>query len=432
MDDRLAASARMVAGLISQLPASSMIPTGGKLPLLDVIARDGLACEVSLVRGEVNLQPVVRTAGSPGLNTPGLGFSTYTFGGKPWRTYVMAQDGVRIALADRLDVRDALLNDILLSAAVPFAVTLVAGMLLLWFGIGKGLAPLESIRKALASRGADEEAPLQVANPPTELRPLVQTIQQLLERVRSTIFKERRFTDDAAHELRTPLTAVKTHLQVARMAIDQDLGTNLIKDSLSNADVGVKRLQTTLDQLLFLARLGGSGDEVPLQTTDSASAVEAAVSDVETIHDTSSRVKVEWLVDDRQTNLAIPHGLLVSVLRNLIDNALRYAPAGPVTLRVCADGDTHLRFIILDEGPGLAEDEVRQATQRFWRRAGSGQSGSGLGLSIVAAIAETYGCQFSLQRRAHKGLEAVLTVSRFPQAIDQNGQTPLLNFSPIK
>jgi signal transduction histidine kinase len=426
MDDRLAASARMVAGLISQLPASSMIPTSGKLPLLDVIARDGLACEVSLVRGEINLQPMARTAGSPGLDAPGLGFSTFSFGGKPWRTYVMAQDGVRIALADRLDVREALLNDILLSAAVPFVVTLVAGMLLLWFGIGKGLAPLERIRKALASRGADEEAPLPVANPPAELRPLLQTIQQLLERVRSTIVKERRLTDDAAHELRTPLTAIKTHLQVARMAVDQHLGTKLVKDSLSNAELGVKRLQSTLDQLLLLARLTGSGERPLPESAEVASAVQAALEDVEALHDTAGRMMVESCVDDSQMRLAIPQGLLVSALRNLIDNAYRYAPTGPVVLQIAAEGNGHLRFSVLDEGPGLREEEIHQATQRFWRRAGSGQSGSGLGLSIVSAIANTYSGRLSLNCREDKGLEAMLSIPKLRKYVDKSRKTPAI------
>ncbi|MBU1357271.1 MAG: sensor histidine kinase N-terminal domain-containing protein, partial [Gammaproteobacteria bacterium] len=112
LDDRLAASARMVAGLMLQLPAGASPGTSPAVSPLDVIGRDGLACEVSLLRGEVMIQTLARTSGSPGLGGVPTGYSTHTFGGKPWRTYVLEQGGIRIATADRIDVREGLLRDI--------------------------------------------------------------------------------------------------------------------------------------------------------------------------------------------------------------------------------------------------------------------------------------------------------------------------------
>ena len=146
LDDRLAASARMVAGLALQFPAGAVSDGASPKPLLDVVARDGLACEVSLVRGEVRLQKVARPASSPPLDDASPGYSTGVYGGKQWRIYVLHQGGLRVATADRIDAREALLKDVALTAAVPFGVALVGTLFAVWLGISGGLAPLERIR----------------------------------------------------------------------------------------------------------------------------------------------------------------------------------------------------------------------------------------------------------------------------------------------
>jgi len=255
LDDRLAASARMVAALVAQLPATPGPARALAGPLVDVIARDGLACEVSLLRGEVMLETVARTASSPGMADVAPGYSTRTFGGKLWRTYVLQQGGIRVATADRLDVREGLMRDIGLAAGVPFAVALAGSLLLLWFAIGRGLAPIEAIRRQLARRRPDDDAALPATAVPAELSPLVDTIGQLLERVRGVIARERRFTDDAAHELRTPLTAVKTHLQVMGLALARDPAGPAVAQAVAHASEGVLRMQRRPGE----SRRGGGG-----------------------------------------------------------------------------------------------------------------------------------------------------------------------------
>src|SRR5699024_1270913 len=116
----------------------------------------------------------------------------------------------------------------------------------------RGLAPLRRLRRELAHRQADALTPLTPMNLPSELRPLVQTLNQLLQRVAQAVLRERHFTDDAAHELRTPLTAVRTHLQVARITSGEESSR-----ALAHADEGARRMQATLDQLLLLARVEG-------------------------------------------------------------------------------------------------------------------------------------------------------------------------------
>jgi len=246
---------------------------------------------------------------------------------------------------------------------------------------------------------------------PPELRPLMGTIHQLLERVQGTIIRERRFTDDAAHELRTPLTAVKTHLQVARLAATKTQTIEVMVQALDNADQGVQKLQKTLDQLLLLARLD---DKVENDCTERIEARLAARQAIEDVHqvsqDAARRVVLES--PDTAADLCIPGTLVVSALRNLLDNALRYSPStSPVILRLEYPDHLHVCFRVLDEGLGLTEAECILALERFWRRS-TDHRGSGLGLSIVSAIAKQYAGKFQLCKNREKGLEARLVIPR--------------------
>ncbi|MDZ5459539.1 ATP-binding protein [Azohydromonas lata] len=405
LDERLAASARMVAGLVAQLPAERLRAGAADAAALDVIGRDGLACEVSLVRGEVWQPPqtIARTGSSPGLQAAAAGYGTQVFGGKPWRTYVLEEKGLRIATADRLDVRTRLLREVALSAAVPFVIALGGSLGLLWLGVGHGLRPLERMRRVLADRPADAHTPLPPIDAPAELRPLMATVDHLLQRVQEAISRERRFTDDAAHELRTPLTAIKTHLQVLRLSCrDRDIDDTTAQ-ALGNAESGVARLQHTLDQLLLLARLDGQAHTQAVAQADAQEAARLAIADAAVA--ASGRVTLE----DAQVHVSVPVPLplLVCALRNLLDNALRHAPPGTAVVLRLAGLDAGVAFSVLDEGPGMTVQECEQAPRRFWRRHG-GSTGSGLGLSIVESIARRHGGRLQLMPRAGKGLEARL------------------------
>ena len=424
LDERLAASARMVAGLVARLPAERLQLGGPAIVPLEVIGRDGLACEVSLVRGEVAIQPIARTATSPGLESAALGYSTRVFGGKPWRTYVLQDGEVRIATADRIDAREGLLREIALTAAVPFGIAMVGSLGLLWIGVGRGLAPIERVRRALLNRRADADAPLPAIDAPQELRPLIDTIAHLLLRVQDAIEHERRFTDDAAHELRTPLTAIKTHLQVLRLACGDAGLHGAAGEALANAQRGVGRLHRTLDQLLLLARLEGAAHVEASVRVDAVQAARQAITDASAaiqIEGAASRPRIELQARTPTACLAVPEALLVSALRNLLDNALRHSPQqGSVELRI-ERLPGQVEFCVVDEGPGMGAAELAQAVQRFWRGgAGSGgDGGSGLGLCIVDAIAKRHGGALRLMPRQGPGLEARL---RFPEAPGEGGR----------
>ena len=408
LDDRLAASARMVAGLVLQMPPAELSAASQSPSPLDVVAHDGLACEVSLLRGEVMMQTVARTSGSPGLAGAPTGYDTRSLGGKLWRTYVLERGAVRIATADRIDVRDGLLGDIALAAGLPFVLALAGSLVLLWFGIARGLRPLEQLRAALALRRPDDASALPAMASPPELRPLVDTVQHLLARTHAAIERERCFTDDAAHELRSPLTGIKTHLQVLRLASARPDRQPMAARALADAERGVRRLQATLDQLLLLARLDGNPTADDFEPADAAAAARQAVEDAQASGGPSHNVRVEC--PPYPIALRIPAPLLVCALRNLLDNAVRHGgDSTPVLLQVdCPTHDT-VSFRIADHGPGMTDEECGRAVERFWRR-GGGRAGSGLGLSIVKAIAQRYAGQLALRRVVAGGLETILTL----------------------
>ena len=402
LDERLAASARMVAALVVDTPhLAAQARPPGRSPVPQLVRTDSVACEIRLVRGGI----LGRTENSPerlGLVAPG--FRTRTIDGVTWRSYTFEQNGVRITTADKLERRQQLFHDIAWAAFLPFLIAMAATLLALWFAVRHCLRPLERIRGALEARAPGALEPLPEHGLPGELAPLVATVNGLLARIDRTIERERRFTGDAAHELRTPLTAVKTHLQVARLSGDGP-GT---AESLQQAEQGVRRLQGIIDQLLTLSRVEGSvsfdGDERLAAGAVAAQAI-AQLPGAQ-----SARVRVH---DDGAAarTLLVPASLAVTALRNILDNALRYGdPAAPVVLRIGAQGGM-AGFTVEDQGAGMSEAELAKAGQRFWRK-GGGQ-GSGLGLSIVKAIVTRYGGGWELRRRAGGGLAAHLS---FPAA----------------
>lgn len=408
LDQRLAMSAQMVAGLMSQNPAAWERQGGSASPstLSMPTAAKGLACEVAL-RGEV----IARTPGTAADTTAvaAPGYSDRELRGERWRIYTLETRGLRVTTADRLTERDTLHRNVTLAAVVPFVVALTGSLLMLWIGVGRGLRPLERLRQTLASRTPDALTPIENARTPPDLLALVNTLNLLLTRTSQTIARERRFTSDAAHELRSPLTAIKTHLQVARITKGNDAAL-----AMNYAEEGVARLGHTLSQLLTLSQVEGAFSWEDGSDARADEIARLAIRDA--APDAPASVTVDSDANDAE--LALPRALAVTALRNLLENALRHAPSAPssaadrpVELLIRA-GLESIVFHVLDRGPGLSQNEVAIATQRFWRRETG--HGSGLGLSIVAAVAARFGGLFELLQRSGGGLEAKLTLPRKP------------------
>lgn len=402
LDDRLAMSARMVSGLLAEGSAVGSSPMSAR-DAVTVPGSRGMACQVRSLRGEV----IATTHGASGavMTSGGPGYRTHAVDGTSWRTYTLEANGYSITTADSQGERGELSRRIALAAGLPFLIAAMGGLLALWLGTGRALAPLARLRSLLEQRRPDAGEPLDVPPMPSELQPLVESINHLLHRVADAVVRERSFTNHAAHELRTPLTGIDTHLQVARLTEGEDA-----RRALSDAGEGVQRMRATLDQLLMLARVEGRLRFDDGQWITAAQVLERVVS-------ASSAEAIGRIVVDAGTGgtavLAVPPALAVAALRNLVDNALRYSPAGsPVAVEVDSDPDW-VRFRVTDRGAGLQPDELQQATRRFWRgRAGGGSGGSGLGLSIVDAIAKRHGGHVTLCPGEGSGTVAELVLPR--------------------
>ncbi|MFJ5540214.1 ATP-binding protein [Vreelandella titanicae] len=397
LDQRLAQSARMVAGLVLQLPFD--VWEDAEHPVLSIPPIEGLACQVHSPQGEI----MARThADMDAILAPGEGGHTYRQAGDvTWRVFTYERGGIVITTADRMDERDMLLGGVIRMTVVPFIVALVGSMFALWLGVWRGLAPLTRLRESLANRHPDALAPVATYGLPKEIRPLIETLNTLLERVQQTIIREQRFTNDAAHELRTPLTAIKTHLQVARRVEGQAAIT-----SLNYAEEGVVRLSSTLDQLLTLARVEGRVRFDDGEASRVADVAEHALADSQYNKSARFVVSPHW----PDVALAMPRELAITALRNLLDNAINHGPAdAPVNFDAQWEpGERHLTFSVSDQGPGVDGATLEQLTQRFWRA--SKQQGSGLGLAIVAAIAERFGGEVTFVSPAGGGFTARLVV----------------------
>ncbi|WP_425914993.1 ATP-binding protein [Pseudomonas sp. GWSMS-1] len=380
LDQRLASSARMVSGLLLQLPQLQQTEGSAPLSTEQLGMPEGIACQISSVRGEILASS--RAAPGSALGVDEKGFHERNIDGITWRTFTLIEGDMRVTTADRLDERDTLNHSILLAAAAPVVLALLGSLLVLWVGLSRELSPLRRIRQALAERSADSIEPLHVDGLPQELQPLVATQNQLFQRIGQAIERERRLTDDAAHELRSPLTAIKTHLQVASMTEGA-----IARQALAHAEAGTDRLHQTLEQLLLLARVEGRlpFDE-PLQYS-AAQVAHMAISDAQ--QPDSRPIELHLLDASAQRLLAMPPTLAIAALRNLLDNAQRHNSAdAAVSLSVQSRGE-HLCFSVQDAGPGVAAEKLPQLTERFWRN--SAGDGSGLGLSIVNAIVQRCG-----------------------------------------
>ena len=406
LDERLAMSARMVSGLLAQ---SQVGDTGSSaITVRDAVTvpgSRGIACQIRSLRGEVIATTQGASRALMDANAPG--YRTRALDGAQWRTYTLQANGFRITTADSLNERAGLSRRIALAAGLPFLIAAIGGLLALWMGASRGLAPLERLRRTLAHRQPDAIEPLDARSVPSELRPLVDSLNHLLQRVAQAVMRERDFTNHAAHELRTPLTAIDTHLQVARLTTGIDA-----EHALADAGEGVRRMHATLDQLLMLARIEGRQPFDEGELISASEVVDRVIA--ATARDVASRIVRNG--SGGAAVLAVPPALAVAALRNLVDNALRYSPAGsPVEVLIDAgseSGAATVRFRVVDRGSGLPPAGQANATQRFWRGAVVNGGGSGLGLAIVEAIATRYGGHVGLGPGEGAGTVAALVLPR--------------------
>ncbi|MDD5364363.1 MAG: ATP-binding protein [Gallionellaceae bacterium] len=327
------------------------------------------------------------------------GYSEARIVGHTWRCFTAAdEDGEQIAWAALdVDIRNDLARAIALDNMRPYLFGLPILALVLWLAIRKGLSPLRQLETELARRSPERLDALPETGLPRELNPLVRSMNRLFGRVSQTIENERRFTSDAAHELRTPLAALRMQLQVGQRTPDDAERQATIAKAMRGAD----RMSHLVTQLLALARLESSGSAGEMQSIDLAGLVGDVVADLEVMAVEKEIRLVTELAPE--TPLRGNPDLLRALVRNLVDNALRYArPGGRVAVSLSRRaGATVLQ--VADDGPGLVPEEREKLGLRFHRFGPQTAEGVGLGLSIARRIAELHGAEI----RFGDGLDGV-------------------------
>jgi two-component system OmpR family sensor kinase len=313
------------------------------------------------------------------------GYATFTHEGREWRTFTMFMGPRAIQTAQPTALRTGLAARSALRILIPVLAVIPLLALLVWFIVGRALAPLSNVAATLAQRSPTSLDPLPDQGLPDEIAPLVAALNGLLGRLGSAFGVQKRFAADAAHELRTPLTALGLQIQLLERAADEPAR----QAAIARLKEGVKRATRLVQQLLTMARLEPDAAEqrfapVPLgevarRTAGELAAIAAAKPVTLTVH-----------ADDAVTVQGVDDSLGI-LAANLIDNAIRYAlPNGHVEVRVRRDGaDAVLE--VADDGPGIALEERARVFDRFYRGAGVDVPGSGLGLSIVRQIADLHG-----------------------------------------
>lgn len=309
-----------------------------------------------------------------------------------------------VQVAETLEKRSVLAHEIIKGVMLPLFVILPLAVLLVWLALTRGIQPLSELEDRIRQRKPDDMSPLDETAVPSEVMPLVSSINDLLKRLQHSIATQKRFLADAAHQLRTPLAGLRMQADLAQRS---DANADDLKQSLKQIGRASMRATHTVNQLLALARAETSGSSMSMQTCD------LALLTMEVVKDSLPRAmerQIDLGFEGPEPGLALQTGnptLLKEMVRNLIDNAINYTPSsaartGVVTARVSGNAGKGWNIEVEDSGNGIPEAERTRVFEPFYRALGTETDGSGLGLPIVLEIAQKHQASVSL-RDTHPG-----------------------------
>lgn len=339
-----------------------------------------------------------------------LGFADVPVRGTTYRVFSLQSPAQVIQVAQNLQVRRHMARALAWRTVWPIALLAPLLALAVWWLVGHALRPVERVRRELAERGAASLAPVHDADLPQEVQPLVQELNLLFARVQQAFESQQHFVADAAHALRSPLQALKLQLQGLQRAPD-DAARQQAQQRLA---AGIDRAAQLVDQLLLLAR----EDAQQAARSSAAPVVDLAPLVAQQLMDVAASAQAQGV------DLGLPEGSAPAasvraeaasvqlLLANLLDNAIKYTPAGGqvdvrlALLEAAPDRQAQVELRVEDSGPGIPAAERARALERFVRAEGaaaSGVPGSGLGLAIVQTIAQRQGAQVELLESATLG-----------------------------
>lgn len=326
------------------------------------------------------------------------GYRDENFGEYRWRvlTKLDAQSGLWLQVAERIDIRIELADNIIMRALLPIILSLPLIAAIVWLVVGNGLSLIGKLAKELSTKRADDLTRLNTSNPPVELIPVVDAINGLLQRLSNSIRRERRFSSDAAHELRTPLSAIKVHVHNLKDQFPENA------EVLQTLDNDLARLGHLIEQIMLLYRTAPEQYQADMQRVSLNSLAQTVIGD---LYPEIDRKQQTISLHGTPQSIIGDEASLIILMRNLIQNASKYSPEGAsITVNIDRE-ELGIWLGISDTGPGIPLTEINHVFDRFRRVGGdrhdSAVDGCGLGLSIVRHIANLHHANISLQNNEH-------------------------------
>ncbi|MDM0073378.1 ATP-binding protein [Variovorax sp. J2P1-59] len=336
-----------------------------------------------------------------------LGFSNVEARGTTYRVFSLQTGALVIQVAQDMAARRRMAGTLALRTVGPIALAAPLLMLVVWWVVSFSLAPVARVRSQVAARQADDLSPLSESDLPEEVRPLVHELNLLFARVQRAFDAQKHFVADAAHELRSPLAALKLQVQGLQRAPDEPTR----ELAVARLTAGIDRATRLVEQMLALARHEGSA--MAGARPESVSLPEVARLAISDVVSTAQARRIDIGVV-RADPVEVPGQgeALRTLLRNLLDNAVKYSPDGGRVDVGIISGTGGIELSVDDSGPGLPASERERVLDRFYRSGEPQAPGSGLGLAIVKSIADLHGATVSLDRSASLG--GLRVAVRFP------------------
>jgi len=336
------------------------------------------------------------------------GFRDSNFNHFRWRNYVHYIPSVDlwIITAERADIRNRLIDNLIIESALPVIITLPLAALIIWFLVGSGLKPILQLSRQLQQKQSNDLDPVTLGEPLQELQPLINSTNGFLLRLKNAFDREKHFSADAAHELRTPISVLK----VALHNLTTELPDN---NNLSSLILSVDRMEHLVEQILSLYRTTPDQYFAKFKAIDLYSITQNCIAQQYSTFEASEQ-QIE-LIGERVI-IQSDAFILETLLKNLLSNANKYTPEnGKIEVSIKDEGDD-LRLRVEDSGPGIPADKYHRIFDRFYRLNGdqndTGIEGCGLGLSIVQHIVQLHKADIQL---SHSKFSSGLAVTiRFP------------------
>lgn len=385
LDARLMEAARMVSSLITDHHINVAAPVGNvKANDADLSLnvqgdyRRQLSCQIWSLQGQL----VSRSESAPrqSLTDNRDGFTETVVDGVRWRVFAIVNPilNVRVLVGDSLEIRNKLVADVVTGQLVPAVAVLPIIAILIWLSVGKGLGPLKRMATSLSQRSADELHPLEQKDAPSEIKPLLDSLNSLFLKVAGAREREKTFIAYAAHELKTPLAGLKTQAQVALWSKEEGVRDK----ALAQISTSVDRTARLVRQLIDLASVDSADRGIEIENAHLDRIVDDIRSDLEGLSNRRS-ISIEAF---RQTNQPIPVrnvNLLRLALRNVLENAFQYSPENSKVAIKLQKTPFMFEIGVIDHGPGIDLKDQNDVRERFKRGPSTNGDGSGLGLAIV-------------------------------------------------